>query len=75
MKSKKIVNLSGSFIKLDDLLKLSGETTTGGQAKILIQSGEVKLNGKVCTERGKKIKVGDVIETCENFYEVKEDLT
>ena len=50
------------FIRLDDCLKLTGCTETGGQAKIAIQSGEVKLNGEVCTMRGKKLRHGDIAE-------------
>lgn len=50
------------FIRLDNALKLSGSVMTGGQAKIVIQNGEVLLNGEVCTMRGKKIRRGDTIE-------------
>jgi ribosome-associated protein len=50
------------IIQLDQFLKLSGLVSTGGQAKVLIQGGEVKLNGVVETRRKKKIKAGDVVE-------------
>lgn len=50
------------FIKLDSLLKFSGLCDTGGFAKELIQQGEVKVNGEVCTMRGKKIRSGDEVE-------------
>ncbi len=53
--------ISGEFIKLDSLLKFSGLTETGGIAKEIIQEGRVKLNGEVCTMRGKKIRRGDVV--------------
>ena len=53
--------ISGEFIKLDSLLKFSGLTETGGIAKEIIQEGRVKLNGDVCTMRGKKIRRGDVV--------------
>ena len=49
-------------IQLDQFLKLSGLVSTGGQAKVLIQGGEVKLNGAIETRRKKKIKAGDVVE-------------
>jgi ribosome-associated protein len=49
-------------IQLDQLLKLMNIVPTGGQAKRLIQGGEVKLNGVVETRRKKKLKPGDVIE-------------
>ena len=58
------------FIKLQDLLKYSGLCETGGQAKILIQDGYVKVNGEVCTMRGKKMRNGDVAELDGNKVEV-----
>ena len=51
-----------AYIKLDALLKFSGLCDTGGFAKEIIQQGEVKLNGEVCTQRGKKIRPGDIVE-------------
>lgn len=72
MKNKKTIKINTPFIKLDALLKLSGETITGGHAKVLIQSGEVKVNGMVCTMRGKKLKAGDIVETGANVYEIEE---
>jgi ribosome-associated protein len=47
---------------LDQFLKLCGLVSTGGQAKLLIQSGEVKVNGVVETRRRKKLAASDVIE-------------
>lgn len=64
---KEIIKINGEFIKLQDLLKFSGLCMTGGHAKIAVQNGEVKVNGEVCTMRGKKIKDRDVVE-----YEGKE---
>ena len=49
-------------ITLNDALKLSGLAETGGQAKLLIQSGKVKVNGIVETRRKKQLKEGDVIQ-------------
>ena len=49
------------FIKLDALLKYAGLCETGGEAKELIQGGAVKVNGEVCTMRGKKIRPGDTV--------------
>lgn len=48
-------------IRLDQFLKLKGLVRSGGEAKYLIQSGQVKLNGQVETRRSKKIHPGDVI--------------
>ena len=44
------------FIKLDALLKYAGLCETGGEAKELVQGGAVKVNGEVCTMRGKKCR-------------------
>ena len=42
-------------------MKLADMVVTGGHAKIVIQDGEVKVNGEVCTMRGKKLRVGDKV--------------
>lgn len=59
------VSIRTEFIKLDSLLKYAGLTDTGGFAKELIQGGKVKVNGEICTMRGKKIRSGDVVEAGE----------
>ncbi len=46
-------------IKLDQFLKWVGVAVTGGQAKVIIQAGEVAVNGEVVTQRGRKLKTGD----------------
>lgn len=53
------VKISTEFIKLQDLLKFSGAAETGGEAKLLVQEGQVSVNGEVCTMRGKKMRPGD----------------
>lgn len=58
-----MITITTEYIKLQDLLKLAAITATGGEAKLLIQDGEVLVNGEVCTMRGKKIRPGDVVET------------
>lgn len=55
------VQITGEYIRLCDLLKFSGQCETGGEAKIVIENGEVRVNGEVCTMRGKKIREGDVV--------------
>ncbi len=55
------VKITTEFIKLDQLLKFAAVVETGGVAKEVIQNGEVSVNGEVCTQRGKKIRVGDVV--------------
>lgn len=49
------------YIKLDSLLKLAGLVETGGEAKLLIQDGQVLVNGEVCAMRGKKLRAGDTV--------------
>ena len=56
------VLITSEFIKLDSFLKYAGLTDTGGQAKEMVLEGMVKVNGEVCTMRGKKIRPGDVVE-------------
>lgn len=50
------------FIRLDAFLKLANLVESGGMAKNVIQDGQVKVNGQVCTLRGKKLVPGDVAE-------------
>ena len=49
-------------ISLDDFLKTGGHVGTGGQAKFLIQGGDVLVNGQIETRRRRKLLPGDVIE-------------
>ena len=51
------------FIKLDAFLKFSALCETGGEAKLRVQQGDVKVNGEVCLMRGKKLVPGDIVET------------
>lgn len=56
------VTIQTEYIKLDSLLKFAGLCDTGGFAKELVQQGDVRVNGEVCTMRGKKIRPGDTVE-------------
>ena len=56
------VAIQTEYIKLDSLLKFAGLCDTGGFAKELVQQGDVRVNGEVCTMRGKKIRPGDTVE-------------
>lgn len=56
------IEITTEFIKLDSFLKLAALVQTGGQAKIIIADGLVKVNGEVCTQRGKKLRKSDTIE-------------
>ncbi len=54
------------FIRLDALLKLAGAVESGGQAKFLIQTGHVLVNGAACEQRGKKLVPGDTAQLRED---------
>ncbi len=49
-------------MKLDQFLKWQNLVDSGGHAKVLVQSGQVKVNGEVETRRGRKLQSGDVVE-------------
>lgn len=55
------ITITTEYIKLQDLLKFAAAVETGGEAKLVIQEGDVTVNGEVCTMRGKKIRPGDVV--------------
>ena len=54
--------LRDAFIKLGQAIKAAGLVESGVEAKIVIQDGEVKVNGVVETQRGKKLFGGEVVE-------------
>ncbi|NLJ98314.1 MAG: RNA-binding S4 domain-containing protein [Tissierellia bacterium] len=56
------IKINTDTIKLDQLLKFAGIVQTGGQGKMLIKDGLVKVNGSTIKARGKNIKKGDIIE-------------
>ena len=55
------MNQSEPVIQLDQFMKVVGLVGTGGQAKLVIQGGEVLLNGRVETRRKKKLHAGDQV--------------
>ena len=69
-KKKVLKKIDTPFIRLDAFLKLCNAVQTGGHAKIVIQNEEVRVNNEVCTQRGKKLHVGDVAEYEDVLYEV-----
>ena len=62
--------INTEFIKLDALLKYAAAVGTGGEAKIVIADGLVKVNGEVCTMRGKKLRQGDKVEFDRFAFEI-----
>lgn len=56
------VNIRDEFIKLGQAMKLAGLVESGVEAKIVITSGEVKVNGEIDDRRGRKLYNGDVVD-------------
>lgn len=57
-------------IRLDAALKFAGCAPTGGEAKLLIENGEVRVDGEVCTQRGRKLRPGAVFSVGGAVYEI-----
>ena len=70
-KNKISRKIDTDFIRLDAFLKMCDAVQTGGHAKIVIQEGEVRVNGEVCTQRGKKLRKGDNAEFEKTVYIVE----
>ena len=64
------VKITTENIRLDSALKLSNAVSTGGQAKWIIQDNLVKVNGEICTSRGKKLFEGDNFQYERVIYEI-----
>ncbi len=54
--------LTGPYIELVQLLKASGVCSTGGQAKVAVTEGQVKVDGEVETRKGRKVRIGQKVE-------------
>ena len=65
------IKIETEFIKLESLLKFAALVGTGGEAKAAVQEGLVKVNGQVCTMRGKKLLPGDRVEFAGSLVEVE----
>jgi ribosome-associated protein len=65
---KETVKISTDFIQLQSFLKFKGISETGGQAKEFIQDGIIRVNGEICTARGKKIRPGDTVTAFATDY-------
>ena len=70
--TKTVFNITkGDYITLQDVLKFENLVSSGGEAKMVIGDGIVKVNGEVELRRGKKLHDGDVVEFSENEIEVR----
>ena len=64
------ISIKEDFIRLDSAMKLADMVVTGGHAKVVIQGGEVKVNGEICLMRGKKLHKGDKVEFEDQGFEI-----
>lgn len=64
------IKINSEFIKLDSLLKFAGIVETGGIGKEIILEERIKVNGELCTMRGKKIRPGDKVQIDEIATEI-----
>lgn len=56
------IAIKTEYIKLDALLKYAALLSSGGEAKTAVAEGLVRVNGELCTMRGKKLRPGDCVE-------------
>jgi len=66
----KEIKINSEIIKLDAFMKWAAIVVNGGEAKMLIQDGLVKVNGSIETQRGKKLKVNDIVEFDGESYKI-----
>ena len=64
---RETITIITDFITMDKLLKFSGVADTGGQAFLMVEDGISKLNGKLVTEKRKKVFPGDVVNIDEQI--------
>ena len=57
-----VIHLRDEYIKLGQAIKAAGLVQTGAEAKVVIQDGQVKVNGQTQVQRGKKLVAGDRVE-------------
>ena len=65
------MRIDTDYIKLDSFLKLVNAVTSGGEAKIIIGEGRVRVNGEVEIRRGRKLYPGDRVEMKGETFEVE----
>lgn len=70
----KEISITTEFIRLDAALKLANVVGTGGQAKMLIEDEQIKVNGELCTQRGKKLRDGDAFSFENQEFAVKKEI-
>ncbi len=65
-----IITITTEFIRLQNLLKIADAVSSGGEAKFLIQNGQVQVNGEPCLQRGKKLHPGDTVTFRDRTYSI-----
>ena len=66
-----IIKLREDYIKLGQALKATGLVESGLDAKIVINEGQVKVNGNTELQRGKKLVAGDIVEFDGNTIKIE----
>lgn len=69
----KNIKVKGEYIQLNQFLKLENVVMSGGEAKAMIESGEVKVNGEVTNVIRKKLFTGDTVEVDGDVYQIEAD--
>lgn len=64
------INIVTEYIKLEQFLKLSAITGSGGEAKTFILENEIFVNGDLEKRRGRKLRHGDTIEIYDEIYTI-----
>ena len=64
------IKIKTEIIKLDAFLKWAAVASSGSEAKIYIQDELVKVNNEICTQRGKKLRVGDIVSFEDSDFEI-----
>lgn len=64
------IKINTEIIKLDAFLKWAAIVSSGSEAKLYIQDGMVKVNNEICTQRGKKLKIGDIVSFEDSDFKI-----
>ena len=71
MEKEQELHIHDDFIRLGQALKLAGIAQTGIEAKLMVTSGEVMVNGEQETRRGRKLRDRDIVETKAGTFVVR----
>ena len=64
------IKIETDIIKLDSFLKWAGIAVLGSEAKFYIKNEDIKVNGEIETQRGKKLVKGDIVEFNNEVYKI-----